>query len=93
MREKYDPVSALIPECKDSTGQYKDELIRCALESAYRIGYKDMINKLPSREMDNCPVRPPQWPVDEAKVATFVDEHKDSFLAGRGLPKMMLKPK
>ena len=61
------PIDDLFEQCKTSKGIINEELIRCALASAYRAGYASCLGKLP-KDIDGCAVSAPHWPIDEDRV-------------------------
>lgn len=73
-----DPLAGFLTECKTANGELAEELVRCALASAYRAGYAKCLGKLPNN-MDGCPVRPAQWPIDNDRVDEMEKKFRDEF--------------
>jgi hypothetical protein len=71
-----DPITELFKECKDSKGVIQEELIRCTIATAFRRGYASCLDRMPRLNMDYCPVKSPQWPIDEGRVAELEKSFK-----------------
>lgn len=67
---------ALFEQCRDSQGKFQEQQILAALASAYREGFDACRMKVPVITMDNCAIRLPKFPIDEARVAARVEEIK-----------------
>jgi hypothetical protein len=74
-----DPMERLFAECTDSSGELNVQLVKCALASAYRQGFEACLVRVYKPTLDECPVRPPVWPIDEARVQAHMTKLKHEF--------------
>lgn len=74
-----DPLAELFASCENSEGELQDDLVRCALASAFRRGYASCLDKMPQITMDGCLVAEPTWPLDEGRVAELEAKFRKEY--------------